>query len=159
VVPSGAKTSMATMNADPVFIDTNVLVAATIQAHPSHAVANALLARLATNNVAPCISPQVCREFPSVVTRGPVQGREFSTQEALDALAGCMAGCAVLDETEEVLHELLLLVARRGVRGKQVHDADVVATMMANRVTRLATLNLSDFRRYEDLIALEPVTS
>jgi hypothetical protein len=61
--------------------------------------------------------------------------------------------------TEEVLHELLLLVARRGVRGKQVHDANVVATMMANRVARLATLNLSDFRRYEDLIALEPVTS
>jgi hypothetical protein len=31
--------------------------------------------------------------------------------------------------------------------------------MMANRVARLATLNLVDFRRYEDLIALEPVTS
>jgi predicted nucleic acid-binding protein len=78
------------MSAEPVFIDTNVLVAAAIEAHPSHAVASALLARLATSNVAPCISPQVCREFLSVVTRGPVEGRAFSPQEALDALSGFM---------------------------------------------------------------------
>lgn len=145
--------------AEPVFIDTNMLVAATVEAHPSHAVAVALLGRLAGSDVALCVSPQVCREYLSVLTRGPVAGREFTTEEALGALTRSLEGCAVLDETEAVLGELLILVARRGVRGKQVHDANLVATMVANRVTRLATLNVGDFRRYEDLIALEPVTS
>ncbi|MGB8930875.1 MAG: PIN domain-containing protein [Anaeromyxobacteraceae bacterium] len=145
--------------AEPVFIDTNVLVAATVEAHPSHAVALALLAKLAGDDVAACVSPQVCREYLSVLTRGPVAGRQFTNEEALDALTRSLEGCAVLDETAAVLNELLMLVARRGVRGKQVHDANVVATMIANRVTRLATLDASDFSRYEDVITLEPVTS
>jgi predicted nucleic acid-binding protein len=70
---------------DAVFLDTNVLVAATVEAHPSHQTAAALLERTVT-----------------------------------------------------VLDGLLDLVARRGVRGRQVHDANIVATMVAHRVTRLA---------------------
>ena len=39
--------------ADAVFLDTNVLVAATVEAHPSHQVAAALLARVAGRVAAP----------------------------------------------------------------------------------------------------------
>ena len=34
------------------------------------------------------------------------------------------------------------------VRGKQVHDCNIVATMLTNGVRRLATRNATDFRRY-----------
>jgi len=44
------------MAADRVFIDTNVLVAASVEAHPSHAVATALLERLARDGANACIS-------------------------------------------------------------------------------------------------------
>jgi predicted nucleic acid-binding protein len=66
------------MAADPVFIDTNVLVAASVRAHPSHGVASAYLARLEADGAPACISGQVCREFLVVLTRQPVEGRSFS---------------------------------------------------------------------------------
>jgi len=43
-------------------------------------------------------------------------------------------------------------VRRHGVKGKQVHDANVVATMRANGISRLATFNVGDFQRYQEEI-------
>jgi predicted nucleic acid-binding protein len=146
-------------SAETVFLDSNVLIAASVEEHPSHAVARALAERLAAAGSTTFVSPQVCREFLSVMTRAPVAGLAFSTAEALEVLGGWLAECSLLDETGDVVGELFRLVARYDVKGKKVHDANVVATLTANRITRLATLNQSDFRRYEDLVSLEPVTS
>jgi predicted nucleic acid-binding protein len=143
------------MAADPVFVDTNVLVAATVESHPSHATAVALLARLVADQAPLAISTQICREFLVVLTRQPVEGRTFSMDEALAALARWRSSCAVLGDDPGVLVELLDLVRRHGVKGKQVHDANVVATMRANGIGRLATFNVVDFERYEDEIRVE----
>ena len=43
-------------------------------------------------------------------------------------------------------------VCRSG--GKQIHDANIVATMLAYGERRLLTLNARDFRRYTDRIEL-----
>jgi len=104
-------------------------------------------------------SPQICREFLAVLTRGPVEGRIFTVDEALSVLDNARAFCAMLHESENVLVELLGLVRRHKVKGKQVHDANVVATMLATGISRLATLNASDFQRFEDEISLEPLVS
>jgi predicted nucleic acid-binding protein len=90
-----------------------------------------------------------------VLTRQPVEGRSFSTEEALAALDSWRSACTVLDEGAAVLVELLELVRRLGVRGKQAHDANIVATMLAGGVERLAALNPGDFVRYEEEIRLE----
>ncbi len=65
------------------------------------------------------------------------------------------SSCAVLADDQAVLAELLDLVRRQGVKGKQVHDTNVVATMRANGIARLATFNVGDFQRYEDEIRIE----
>ena len=38
--------------------------------------------------------------------------------------------------------------------GKQVHDANIVATMLAHGIDMLLTLNVDDFKRFEDKITL-----
>jgi predicted nucleic acid-binding protein len=143
------------MAAESVFIDTNVLVAATVESHPSHATAVALLGRLVADKAPLSISTQVCREFLVVLTRQPVEERTFSVDEAQAALERWRSSCTVLGDDEAVLAELLDLVRRHGVKGKQVHDANVVATMRANGISRLATFNVGDFQRYEDEIRVE----
>jgi predicted nucleic acid-binding protein len=148
-----------TTSVDPVFLDTNVLVAASVAEHPAHPVADALLARLVDTGARACVSPQVCREFLATMTRGPVEGIRFEVALAVEVLSAWLGECALIEESSAVVTELVALVVRKGVRGKQVHDANVVATMFANGVTRLATLDEADFRRYEDLVALEPVAS
>ena len=40
------------------------------------------------------------------------------------------------------------------VAGRQVHDANIVATMVAHGERRLLTFNAADFRRYGDRIEL-----
>ena len=147
------------MAADPVFLDTNVLVAASVTAHPSHDRAIALVTRLLSDQVPLAISTQICREFIVVLTRQPVEGRTFSTQEAVDVLDRWRSTCTVFEDDQAVLAELIATVRRYDVKGKQVHDANVVATMRANGIARLATLNVSDFHRFEDEIRLEPLTS
>ena len=53
-----------------------------------------------------------------------------------------------LDETRAVATRLLALVEAAGCSGKQVHDANIVATMLEHGVTALVTDNPADFRRY-----------
>ena len=53
---------------------------------------------------------------------------------------------------------LLQLASSIAINGKQIHDANVVATMQAYGVTRLLTHNAADFTRYISLITLLPLT-
>ena len=41
--------------------------------------------------------------------------------------------------------------------GKQVHDANIVATMLAHGIPRLLTHNVTDFTRFAAIIAVEPL--
>lgn len=45
------------------------------------------------------------------------------------------------------------LIAAKGVSGKQVHDARLVASMLVYGITHLLTFNGADFRRFETLPA------
>ncbi|MFO0805333.1 MAG: hypothetical protein U0791_19690 [Gemmataceae bacterium] len=48
------------------------------------------------------------------------------------------------------------LVHTHAVRGKQVHDAKLVALMQANGLTHIMTLNGADFARYPGLVIIDP---
>jgi predicted nucleic acid-binding protein len=87
-----------------------------------------------------------------VLTRQPVSGRVFTVEEAHLVLSTWRTGCTVLEEGEAVLSECLALAKRFGVRGKQVHDCNIVATMRVHGVRALATRNASDFKRYDELV-------
>jgi hypothetical protein len=82
------------------------------------------------------------------VTRAPVAGRTFTPQDAIAALKEWRNACNLLDEGIATVAECLALIDRHQVRGKQVHDCNVVAAMNVHRVRRLATRNPSDFARY-----------
>ena len=61
-----------------VFLDTSLVLAATVEAHPSHATAAAFVDELVSQSGPLCISPQICREFLVVLTRQPVSGCNFT---------------------------------------------------------------------------------
>jgi len=43
------------------------------------------------------------------------------------------------------------------IGGKQVHDANIVATMLVYGIPRLLTANPSDFARFAHLLTVEPL--
>ena len=48
------------------------------------------------------------------------------------------------------------LVHTHSVKGKQVHDAKLVALMQANGLTHIMALNSADFARYRGLVIIDP---
>jgi predicted nucleic acid-binding protein len=63
----------------------------------------------------------------------------------------------VLDETSPVTGKLVELAVKHGVSGKQMHDANIVATMLVHGVGRLLTYNVDDFVRFRGEIDLVPL--
>ena len=74
-------------------------------------------------------------------------------------LEGITRVCRVANETAEVTTQLLGLLKDYPTRGKQVHDANIVATMLAYDIDTLLTLNVDDFKRFEDKITLVSLES
>lgn len=140
------------------FLDTSLIVAATVEAHPSHVAAAEFIDDAVSRATVLYISPQICREFLVVLTRQPVSGRTFTVAEAHSALSVWMTGCEILEEGEAVLLECLELARRYGVHGKQVHDCNIAATLIVHGVPTLATRNPSDFKRYKDEISIVAVS-
>ena len=57
----------------------------------------------------------------------------------------------MLPDAPAVYGEWRRLVFAYSVQGVKVHDARLVALMLANDVVRILTFNAADFRRYEVL--------
>ena len=136
------------------FIDTNVLVNARILEAPDHQNARGSLER-AFQELEPLrISRQVVREYLSVVTRPQVWAVAMSLEDALDDVNRLIGSFEILEDGPVVTESLITLCHDVVVGGRQIHDANIVATMLAHGERRLLTFNAADFRRYGDRIEL-----
>ncbi len=136
------------------FIDTDVLVKSRILEAPDHNVARARLERAFRSQEPMRISRQVLREYLSVVTRPQFWPIPITREEALDDVTRLIGAFEVLEDGPVVTDTLIELCRQVEVGGRQIHDANIVATMLAYGETRLLTFNISDFRRYGDRIDL-----
>lgn len=133
-----------------VFLDTNVLLAATDLARPERDAALGVLERWPREGVALYVSGQVLREYLAVATRpAKSNGLGLSPADAVANVRALRSRLQVLAEDGRQQDTLLRLVHEHDVSGKQVHDANIVAAMLAASLEVLLTLNGEDFRRYE----------
>ena len=133
------------------FVDTNVLVYATARSAPFREQARATLSRLAADE-ALSVSRQILREYVAVMTRQQIWGKALTPTEAAADAATFAARFTVLEDGPAVWDQLIELCRRYSFGGRQVHDANVVATMLAHGERRLLTFNEADFRRFAPLI-------
>ena len=147
------------MSARRIFVDTNVLIRATVSAAPLHAEARTTLDRLWEEQNALFISHQVVREYVANVTRPQNYSPSLPIDQVLGQVLDFRKSFHILPDSPEVLSKFLDLVSKITVGGKQVHDANVVATMLANHIEELLTNNTIDFERYKPLIQLIPLVA
>ena len=136
------------------FVDTNVLVKARILEAPDHDIARASLERAFEEPEPLRISRQVLREYLAVVTRPQTWPVALEREDALNDVERLVAVFAVLEDGPVVTDWLVSLCRQVAVGGRQIHDANIVATMLAHGERRLLTFNAADFRRYGDRIEL-----
>jgi predicted nucleic acid-binding protein len=147
---------MATAGKD-VFVDANILVFTSSSGMLLHRAADDRLNELASAGDRLCINRQVIREFLSTVTRKGVVTPQLTPAQAVSDARAIELRFRLLEEDDVVQNELYTLIQQHQVVGPKVHDANIVATMLAHRVTHLLTHNVADFTRYASRITVIPL--
>ena len=142
---------MPTPTADGIFADTNVWVNAAVPTAPQHAQAIAALGKVAIATL--WTSRQVVREFLAVMSRPQTFfAGNAPMADILDRAHTIESQCRVAEDGPDVAQQLHALLAVGDTRGKQIHDANIVATMLAHDIRTLLTDNVADFARWSHLI-------
>jgi predicted nucleic acid-binding protein len=130
------------------FVDTNVLVQARFVPAPFHTRARQALAAALCSDEPLRLSRQVLREYLAVVTRPQTWAVPLPMTEVLADLERLERGYAMIEDGPAVTRELVALCRAVPLGGRQVHDANIVATMLAHGERRLLTFNAGDFARF-----------
>ena len=145
---------MAMMDDRALFIDTNVLVYANVIETPLHEHALAAINSAHQAGRTLWISRQVIREYLVTLTR-PQAFDSLPRAIVLEQARWFSECLEVADDTSTVTEQLTKLMRDFKISGKQVHDANIVATILAYDVPSLLTHNIKDFKRFEKLIKIE----
>jgi len=136
---------MMTTVAEPLFVDTNILLEATDLRRRHRANAMIVLER----HPSLVMSAQIAREYLVVCTRpAEANGLGMTVRAALDNLAELRAAIRLLAEERPLLPTLLSLLDEVPCNGKAIHDAAVVAAMRVHGIRPLLTLNPRHFDRF-----------
>ena len=139
------------------FLDTNVLVYAVSLSAPLHQRAVEEIRRRYVSKQDLWLSRQVLREYLVTLSRP----QTYSNPKPLRELAGDVryfrSHFLVADENPAVTEKLLELIEQTETSGKQIHDANIVATMLVHGVNELLTNNPGDFARYSGVIRVTPL--
>ena len=138
-----------------VMLDTNVLIAATDEGRAEHRDALTVVNDWASRHTELCTSGQILREYLTVATRPSERnGLGLNRSDALGNVRAIRERTTLLAEDSKVADRLLGLLADVECRGKQVHDANLVATMLVHGIDTVVTMNLADFARFEHHVSL-----
>ena len=150
---------MATTAVDRVLIDTNVLLYASFHLSPWHAPAIQSLHTLLQSGVELWVSRQILREYMAVMTRPGATTLTSPATVAATHVEAFENMFKVADETNAVTTRLLALVRSVAMGGKQIHDANLVATMQVYGISKLLTNNGADFARFGAAVSVIPLTA
>ena len=143
-----------TTDAKRVFVDTNILTSALLPESPRYFHARGILRRLAEADAEVWISRQVIREYLATMTRYEQKWSNVTRAALIDAVRTLERHYFVAEELPIVAEQLYFLLGQVPTGGKQVHDANIVATMIAYDVRTLLTYNLDDFKRFGGFIEI-----
>ena len=137
------------------FVDTNVLLSATDRSRLHHDEARGLSRAAREAGYSLALSGQIIREYLVVATRPvEVNGLGMSPADALHNVGTFTPRAVLCAETEAVSARLRSLTATYALSGKRIHDANVVATMVAHDIHWLITENGDEFEVFSEIQTL-----
>jgi predicted nucleic acid-binding protein len=136
------------------FLDTNILLRSTVTQNPQYSQIRKFVQNYTDAGTELWISRQVIREYISQVTRPQVFMNPLPSEQIEIQYQRITALYKVADETEAVTQQLITLLKAYPTGGKQIHDANIVATMLAYGIDTLLTLNVDDLKRFEGKITI-----
>lgn len=148
---------MAMTDVSRVMVDTNVLVYAAIEDAPLHREAVDAIRRSARETTTCWLSRQILREFVATLTRPQSFSPPIARAAVLEQAREWESRFSIAEDGPQVTKILFNLLERIPAGGKQIHDANIVATMLAHGIPALLTANVADFDRFREVITVLPV--
>jgi predicted nucleic acid-binding protein len=140
-------------------VDTNVLLRLINSYNSQYAQAQNAINKLIQQDVELNIVPQNLFEFWVVATRpANVNGLGLSVEEATQEMALLKQLFAIKASNPSILTVWEDLVIKYQVKGKQGHDARLVAAMITHEISHILTFNVEDFTRFSEIVAVSPQT-
>lgn len=141
------------MDADRIFVDSNVLLACSDGTRAAHENSIRFLEKAEKGDCRLFTCGQVFREYLVVATR-PVDenGMGLSPEDSYENVQLFRKIIQMLDETSDTLAELVKMVKKYDLKGKRIHDANLVAVMRMYGLNHLKTWNPKDFSAFSELI-------
>jgi predicted nucleic acid-binding protein len=144
-------------NANACLLDSNILLRMGKGDDPHYRVISRALHALVARGIRLCYTSQTLGEFWNASTR-PLDKNGFglSVPEA-DRLARVIErDFEFLPDSQPVHDRWRALLVTHEIKGVQVHDARLAASMYVHDVPQLLTINVRDFARFQGLSILHP---
>jgi predicted nucleic acid-binding protein len=129
-----------------VYLDTNVLVAASVQEHPHHLQSFDLVKAVKEGTFEGCISTHGLAEFYSVLTRAPLTPRVHPAEAGRFLDDNIVPHFELIALAAEDYKDVLRSCAKAGLIGGVVFDALHVHGARKAACDRIYTFNVKDFR-------------
>jgi predicted nucleic acid-binding protein len=128
-------------------LDTSLLVAALVEAHPRHAQSFSWLHQIRQATVQGLIATHSVAETYAVLSALPVSPR--ITPSAAWALLehSVLPYVSSVDLNSAAIHQVVERLSRQGLAGGIVYDALIAEAALRGGAERIVTLNPEDFRR------------
>jgi predicted nucleic acid-binding protein len=141
-----------------ILADSGVLLRLLESTDPWHGHSNRAVAALKRGGDILSVATQNLAEFWNVCTRPTTArgGLGLDTTEVTKRLATLEHIFAILSEQPTTYSIWRHFVTTLGIKGKQVHDARLVALMLSHGIDNILTFNTADFTRYPGLTVLDP---
>ena len=143
-----------------IFADTGVLLRLLEATDPFHGDASRAITVILARNDEIVMAHQNVAEFWNVCTRpkSARNGLGLSIQETDLRVQQVESVFRIIVELPTSYPIWRRLVVTHSVRGKQVHDAKLTATMMAHGIDTILTFNGPDFSRFPGITTIDPRT-
>ncbi|MCM1984463.1 type II toxin-antitoxin system VapC family toxin [Lyngbya confervoides] len=142
-----------------ILIDTNVILRVEQENNVQYDEARNAIAVIFRNpKLRGVIVPQVMNEYWSVCTRPATSrgGFGWTTEVTAQRLSAWEKAYDVLRDQPETYEHWKSLVTKYDVKGKNAHDARLVAAMLVHSLTHILTFNIEDFKRFQEIIPIHP---
>lgn len=148
---------MNTNSIASVFLDPNIFVSWVTESSEFHDNAVDTVRKLRDSGSGRFISVQVLHEFFSTSTWLSALSLEEVQKSAIGSMKLFRRAFAVLPESSEVGQILIELLEQTKTSSKQIHDANIVATMISHDVTDILTNNPGNFEHFSPQITVLPL--
>lgn len=138
-------------------IDTNILVRAADPTSPLQTQATNAVGNLVAAGNEVYLTAQNLIEFWSVATRPALSnGLGWPVPHTDQYIQQLHSTFLFLEDTPDVFTYWRILVTTYGITSKRVHDARLVAVMLAHGVTHFLTFDTDDFKTFTNITLVHP---